>query len=101
MSTESNNRGRNRSINAGKAAMEDGMSGNAGARGSLIERRKCAEIQELKLALLEATAALVNQPMQTAPELDAEPADVDPTGANVPDEDSRLTHPCQAPNATS
>jgi transposase len=48
----------NRFVDAGKAAMEDGMPGNAGARGSLIERRQRAEIQELKLALAEATVQL-------------------------------------------
>jgi hypothetical protein len=43
---------------AGKAAMEDGMPGRAGSRGSLVERRQRAEIQELKLALAEATVQL-------------------------------------------
>ena len=43
---------------AGKAAMEDGMPGKAGSRGSLVERRQRAEIQELKLALAEATVQL-------------------------------------------
>lgn len=38
--------------------MEDGMPGKAGARGSLGERRQRAEIQELKLALAEATVQL-------------------------------------------
>ena len=36
-----------------------------------------------------ALAALVNPLLQTAPDLDAEPADVDPTGANVPGADGR------------
>ena len=34
--------------------MEDGMPGKAGSRGSLVERRQRAEIQEPKLALAEA-----------------------------------------------
>jgi hypothetical protein len=38
--------------------MEDGMPGKAGSRGSLVERRQRAEIQELKLALAEATVQL-------------------------------------------
>jgi transposase len=58
VSAESINRWRNRFLDAGKAAMEDGMPGKAGARGSLIERRQRAEIQELKLALAEATVQL-------------------------------------------
>ena len=51
------NRWRNR-FDAGKAAMKDGMPGKAGSRGSLVERRQRTEIQELKLALAEATAQL-------------------------------------------
>ena len=58
VSTESINRWRNRFVDGGKAAMEDGMPGMAGARGGLIERRQRAEIQELKLALAEATVQL-------------------------------------------
>jgi transposase len=58
VSTESINRWRNRFVDAGKAAMENGMPGNAGALGSLVERRRRAEIQELKLALAEATVQL-------------------------------------------
>ena len=54
VSAESINRWRNRFVDAGKAAMEDGMPGKAGSRGSLVERRQRAEIQELKLALAEA-----------------------------------------------
>ena len=38
--------------------MEDGMPGKAGSRGSLVERRQRAEIQELKVALAEATVQL-------------------------------------------
>jgi transposase len=57
-SAESINRWRNRFVDAGKAAMEDGMPGKAGSRGSLVERRQRAEIQELKLALAEATVQL-------------------------------------------
>ena len=34
------------------------MPGKAGSRGSLVERRQRAEIQELKLALAEATVQL-------------------------------------------
>jgi transposase len=49
---------RNRFIDAGRAAMEDGMPGSAGARGSYVERRQRAEIEQLKLALAEATAQL-------------------------------------------
>jgi len=56
VSTESINRWRNRFVDAGKAAMEDGMPGGKGAgRGNFVERRQRAEIQELKLALAEAT----------------------------------------------
>jgi transposase len=51
-------RWRNRFVDAGSAAMEDGMPGKAGARGSLVERRQRAEIQELKLALAEASVQL-------------------------------------------
>lgn len=58
VSAESINRWRNRFGDAGKAAMEDGMLGKAGSRGSLVERRQRAEIQELKLALAEATVQL-------------------------------------------
>ena len=58
VSTESINRWRNRFVDAGKAAMEDGMPGKPGARGSLTERRQRAEIQELKLALAEARVQL-------------------------------------------
>ncbi len=58
VSTESINRWRNRFIDAGNAAMEDGMPGRAGARSSLLERRQRAEIQELELALAEATVQL-------------------------------------------
>ena len=58
VSAESINRWRNRFVDAGKAAMEDGMPGKAGSRGSLVERRQRAEIQELKLALAEATVQL-------------------------------------------
>jgi transposase len=54
VSAESINWWRNRFVDAGKAAMEDGMPGKAGSRGSLVERRQRAEIQELKLALAEA-----------------------------------------------
>jgi transposase len=56
-STGSINPWRNRFIDAGKAAMEDGMPGKAGVRGSLVERRQRAEIQELKFALAEAPAS--------------------------------------------
>lgn len=38
VSTESINRWRNRFVDAGKTAMEDGMPGKAGSRGSLVER---------------------------------------------------------------
>lgn len=38
--------------------MEDGMPGKAGSRGILSERRQRVEIQELKLALGEATVLL-------------------------------------------
>ena len=49
VSTESINRWRNRFVDAGKAAMEDGMPGGKGAgRGNFVERRQRAEIQELK-----------------------------------------------------
>ena len=58
VSAESINRWRNRFVDAGKAAMEDGMPGKAGSRGSQVERRQRAEIQELKLALAEATVQL-------------------------------------------
>jgi transposase len=58
VSAESINRWRNRFVDAGKAAMEDGMPGKASSRGSLVERRHRAEIQELKLALAEATVQL-------------------------------------------
>ncbi len=59
VSTESINRWRNRFVDAGKAAMEDGMPGGKGAgRGNFVERRQRAEIQELKLALAEATVQL-------------------------------------------
>jgi transposase len=58
VSAESINRWRNRFVDAGKAALEDGMPGKAGSRGSLVERRQRAEIQELKLALAEATVQL-------------------------------------------
>jgi pimeloyl-ACP methyl ester carboxylesterase len=59
VSTESINRWRNRFVDAGKAAMEDGMPGGKGAgRGNFVERRQMAEIQELKLALAEATVQL-------------------------------------------
>jgi transposase-like protein len=40
VSAESINRWRNRFVDAGKAAMEDGMPGKAGSRGSLVERRQ-------------------------------------------------------------
>ena len=36
-----------------------------------------------------ALAALINPVLQTAPDLAAEPADVDPTGVNVPGPESR------------
>ena len=49
---------RNRFIDAGKAAKEDGTPGKAGARVSLIERCQRAEIQELTLALAEATVQM-------------------------------------------
>ena len=39
-------------------SLKDGMPGKAGSRGSLVERRQRAEIQELKLALAEATVQL-------------------------------------------
>jgi transposase len=55
---ESINRWRNRFVDAGKAAMGDGMPGKAGSRGSLLERRQRAEIQELKLAPAEASVQL-------------------------------------------
>jgi transposase len=43
----------------GLAAMEDGMPGDKGAgRGNFVERRQRAEIQELKVALAEATVQL-------------------------------------------
>jgi transposase-like protein len=41
VSTESINRWRNRFVDAGKAAMEDGMPGGKGAgRGNFVERRR-------------------------------------------------------------
>ncbi len=58
VSTESINRWRNRFVDAGRAATEGGMPGKAGARSSLVERRQRAEIQELKLALAEASVQL-------------------------------------------
>ncbi len=59
VSTELINRWRNRFVDAGKAAMEDGMPGGKGAgRGNFVERRQRAEIQELTLALAEATVQL-------------------------------------------
>jgi transposase len=58
VSTESINRWRNRFVDAGRAATEDGMPGKAGAHSSLVERRQRAEIQELKLALAEASVQL-------------------------------------------
>jgi transposase-like protein len=45
VSAESINRWRNRFVDAGKAALEDGMPGKAGSRGSLVERRQRAEVQ--------------------------------------------------------
>jgi hypothetical protein len=45
VSTESINRSRNRFVDAGKAAMEDGMPAKATARGSLVVRRQRAGIQ--------------------------------------------------------
>ena len=58
VSAESINRWRNRFVDGGKAAMEDGMPGKASSRGSLVERRQRVEIQELKLALAETTLQL-------------------------------------------
>jgi transposase len=59
VSTESINRWRNRFVDAGKAAMEDGMpSGKGNGRSNFVERRQRAEIQQLKLALAEATVQL-------------------------------------------
>jgi len=55
VSAESINWWRNRFVDTGKAAMEDGIPGKV---GSLVERRQRAEIQELKLALAEATVQL-------------------------------------------
>jgi transposase len=56
VSTESINRWRNRFVDA---AMEDGMPGGKGnGRSNFLERRQRAEIQELKLALAEATVQL-------------------------------------------
>lgn len=50
---------RNRFLDASKAAMERGMPGGKGnGRGNFTERRQRAEIQELKLALTEATVQL-------------------------------------------
>jgi transposase len=49
---------RNRFIDAGRAAMEDGPPGRAGAQGNFVERRQRAEIEQLKLALAEATVQL-------------------------------------------
>ncbi len=43
VSAESINRWRNRFVDAGKAAMEDGMPGKAGSRGNQVERRQRAE----------------------------------------------------------
>jgi transposase len=45
VSAESINRWRNWSVDAGQAAMEDGMPGKAGSRGSLVERRQRGEIE--------------------------------------------------------
>ncbi len=59
VSTESINRWRNRFVDAGKAAMEHGLPCGKGAgRGNFVERWQRAEIQELKLALAEATVQL-------------------------------------------
>ncbi len=49
---------RNRFVEAGRAAMEDGMPGANGRGGSVPERRQRAEIEQLKLALAEATVQL-------------------------------------------
>ena len=89
VSTESINRWRNRFVDAGKAAMEDGMPGGKGAgRGNFVERRQRAEIQELKLALAEATVQLriwqkgseyIDQvPSQTSPKMKSQKASVPP-----------------------
>jgi transposase len=58
VSAGSINRWRNRFVDVGKAALEDGILGQAGSRGSQVERRQRAEIHELKLALAEATVRL-------------------------------------------
>lgn len=58
LSSESINRWRNRFVDAGTKAMEDGMPGKGGGRGDLTERRQRAEIEQLKLALAEATVQL-------------------------------------------
>jgi transposase len=58
VSAETINRWRNRFVEAGKASMEDRMPGGRGGRGNFVERRQRAEIEQLKLALVEATVQL-------------------------------------------
>ena len=55
---ETLNRWRNRFVEAGRSAMGDGMPGANGRGGSVTERRQRAEIEQLKLALAEATVQL-------------------------------------------
>jgi len=61
VSAESINRWRNRFVDAGKAAMEDGMPGKAGSRGSLVERRQRgdsgAEVERSQCDLAQLEAA--------------------------------------------
>jgi transposase len=52
------NRCHNRFIGAGRAAMEDCMPGGKGGRENFVTRRQRAEIEQLKLALAEATVQL-------------------------------------------
>jgi transposase len=58
VAAETLNRWRNRFIEAGRSAMEDGMSGANGRGGSVTERRQRIEIEQLNLALAEATVQL-------------------------------------------
>jgi transposase len=59
VSAETINRWRNHFVEAGKASMEDRMpGGRGGGRGNFVERRQRAEIEQLKLALAEATVQL-------------------------------------------
>jgi transposase len=57
VSPETINRWRNRFVDAGRAAMEDGVPGGF-ERENFVERRQRAEIEQLKLALAEATVQL-------------------------------------------